>query len=137
MSGAVSPDPKTIVSRGYDLVSTAYRRDEFDYEHSGYKACLEWVLPELEPNHHVLDLGCGCGEPVARVLSERCRVTGIDISPVQVERARALVPAGTFICADFAGLSFADGSFDAVTAFYSITLLTALRSGEYEAVHLA
>ena len=30
------------------------------------------------------------------------------------------MPSGTFLCCDFADLSFEEGSFDAVTAFYSI-----------------
>jgi SAM-dependent methyltransferase len=111
---------KDLVRRGYDLVSHAYRADDFDYEASAYKACLEWILPGLSPDAHVLDLGCGCGIPVAKVLAETCRVTGVDISPVQVERARSLVPEATFLCQDFTSLEFAPGSFDAVTAFYSI-----------------
>ena len=52
----------------------------------------------------VLDLGCGCGVPVARRLARRYAVTGVDLSPVQVERARTLVPNATFICADMAAL---------------------------------
>ena len=44
----------------------------------------------------------------------------MDLSPVQVERARALVPAATFTCADMTEVEFAEGSFEAVVAFYSI-----------------
>jgi SAM-dependent methyltransferase len=113
-------DPKALVRRGYDLVSHAYRADDFSYEGSGYQRFLGWILPELRPGQDALDLGCGCGLPVARVLAERCNVIGVDISPVQVERARALVPSARFLCEDFAALTFDDGSFDAVTAFYSI-----------------
>ncbi|MER7270664.1 class I SAM-dependent methyltransferase [Micromonospora carbonacea] len=46
----------------------------------------------------VLDLGCGCGVPAARFLAAAGhRVTGVDISAVQVGRARRLVPTGTFL----------------------------------------
>jgi SAM-dependent methyltransferase len=47
-------------------------------------------------------------------------VTGVDLSPVQVERARALVPGATFVCADMAEAALEPASFDAAVAFYSI-----------------
>ncbi|MDE3083985.1 MAG: glycosyltransferase [Verrucomicrobiota bacterium] len=43
---------------------------------------------------HVLEIGCGSGELLARLQSRD--VTGIDLSPVQIERARARVPHGRF-----------------------------------------
>jgi SAM-dependent methyltransferase len=44
----------------------------------------------------------------------------VDISEVQVSRARALVPAATFIQADLTRAEFADGSFDAIVSFYAL-----------------
>jgi SAM-dependent methyltransferase len=58
--------------------------------------------------------------PVAQTLARHARVTGVDLSPVQIERARARVPEAEFICADMATLVFPPGSFDAVLALYSI-----------------
>ena len=113
-------DPKEIVRAGYDKVSYAYRDETFDYERSGYKTFLGWLEPRLEPGAPILDLGCGCGVPVAQALSEKFQVTGVDISSVQVERARKLVPAASFVCADIGALDFAPGSFAAIVAFYSI-----------------
>jgi SAM-dependent methyltransferase len=54
-------------------------------------------------------------------LAEGRRLTGVDISPVQVERARRNVPDATFIAADMTALDFAPASFDAVVAFYALT----------------
>jgi 2-polyprenyl-3-methyl-5-hydroxy-6-metoxy-1,4-benzoquinol methylase len=69
----------------------------------------------------VLDIGCGCGVPVARHLAAAGhRVTGVDISDVQVERARQLVPGATFIRADATGMDFPPGSFDAVICLYAL-----------------
>jgi SAM-dependent methyltransferase len=48
------------------------------------------------------------------------RVTGVDISEVQVSRARELVPAADFICADATSLTFPEASFDAVVSFYAL-----------------
>ncbi len=47
-------------------------------------------------------------------------MTGIDLSPVQVDRARSLVPGARFVCADMTAAEFAPGSFEAIVAFYSI-----------------
>ena len=68
----------------------------------------------------MLDLGCGCGVPVARRLARRYRVTGVDLSPLQIERARKLVPDATFICADMSALQFPARSFDAIVCFYAL-----------------
>lgn len=46
---------------------------------------------EPRPGHHVLDLGCGSGEPslaFAQLVSPRGRVVGLDISPRMVAIAR-------------------------------------------------
>lgn len=111
-------DPKGIVRRGYDLVSRAYRADDAgDGEHGPWMDLLEMRVRE---GAAVLDLGCGCGVPVARRLARRYAVTGVDLSPVQVERARTLVPNATFICADMARVAFPDASFDAITCFYAL-----------------
>ncbi len=59
-------DPKKIVRDGYDAISHTYRREDFDFERSGYKRFLNAFQPMLSPGSRVLDLGCGCGIPVAR-----------------------------------------------------------------------
>ncbi|HHX63867.1 MAG TPA: methyltransferase domain-containing protein [Chloroflexi bacterium] len=111
---------KDTVREGYDRISYAYRADSFDYAASEYAVYLPWIEERLPEGARVLDLGCGCGVPVARELSRRHQVTGVDISPVQIERARQLVPAAEFVCADLTACAFENESFDAVVAFYSI-----------------
>jgi cyclopropane fatty-acyl-phospholipid synthase-like methyltransferase len=69
----------------------------------------------------VLELGCGEGLPAARMLAERHTYTGVDISAVQVERARRNVPGATFVDADYTRLELAPESFDAVVAILTIT----------------
>lgn len=111
-------DPKAIVRRGYDLVSRAYRADDAD--DGEYAAWLDLLEERIEPGARILDLGCGCGVPVARGLAGRYEVTGVDLSPVQIARARELVPGATFVCADMAEVTFPDESFAAVTCFYAL-----------------
>ena len=101
--------------------SHRYRRDTFvPAEDSSYRECLDLLLPKLASGACVLDLGCGCGVPVARELSDHHSVAGIDISPVQIARASSLVPDAEFLCADMATLELPEGQFDAIVSFYAI-----------------
>jgi len=107
------------VRRGYDAVSYLYRGD--DAEDGARRAWVEALVPRLPPGARVLDLGCGCGVPVARDLAAAgLAVTGVDLSDVQIGRARALVPDATFVRADAGEVSFPDSSFDAVTCLYML-----------------
>jgi SAM-dependent methyltransferase len=124
----VPSEPKEIVRRGYDAVSERYRAD--DDEPPAYTAWLADLRARLPPVASVLDLGCGCGVPVARALADLGHdVVGVDISAVQVERARRLVPDARFVHADAVSLSFAHGSFDAIVCLY---MLIHLPHGEQE-----
>jgi cyclopropane fatty-acyl-phospholipid synthase-like methyltransferase len=85
-------------------------------------AKLAGLLKELPAGATVLDLGCGAGEPVARELVSRgFRVTGLDASLAQIVRARRNVPEATFVHADMTSVPLPVRSFDAISAFYSIT----------------
>jgi SAM-dependent methyltransferase len=114
-------DPKRIVAAGYDVVAERY------LEWSGKRPSgprLRWLSKALElipPGADVLELGCGAGIPMTAALADGRQVTGVDISATQIELARRNVPAATFLQADMTTLDFPAGSFDAVTAFYSLT----------------
>ena len=114
-----SPDPKEIVRRGYDKISTRYRAD--NPEDGDYGPWLQRLLGVLPSPSSVLDMGCGCGVPVARgLVAAGIAVTGVDISDVQIQRARKLVPAGTFLRADAVDVDFPAESFDAVVCLYAL-----------------
>ncbi len=116
----VPPDPREVVARGYDQVSYAYQDDRGT---AGAELRRPWVqrLAALTPaGGRILDLGCGAGVPVARDLAGAFEVTGVDISPVQVRRARVLVPAATFVRGDMTAVDFAAGSFDSVVCLYAL-----------------
>jgi 2-polyprenyl-3-methyl-5-hydroxy-6-metoxy-1,4-benzoquinol methylase len=115
----VDADGADLVRSGYNALSHYYRGDEDTaHEYDRWLTDLRDCLPE---HGQVLDIGCGCGIPVARHLSNAGhQVTGVDISDVQVERARQLVPAATFIRADATEVEFPAGSFDAVVCLYAL-----------------
>jgi ubiquinone/menaquinone biosynthesis C-methylase UbiE len=48
-------------------------------------------------------------------------VTGVDLSEVQINRARQLVPRATFLRADATQVAFPDRTFDAVICLYALT----------------
>jgi SAM-dependent methyltransferase len=110
---------KDVVRHGYNALSWRYRGDD-EYPPQ-YEPWIERVLHSIPAGGRVLDLGCGCGVPVARELARRgAIVTGVDISDVQVLRARRLVPTASFVHADLADVSFDEASVDAVCSLYAL-----------------
>jgi len=118
-------DPKELVRVGWNALSYRYRPrgshgDVFGHALSDYRSWLAPILAAVPPGSEVLDLGSGTGEPAARLLSARFRVTGVDISDRQVRRARRNVPRATFLRADITRAAFPTGRFYAVVALYSL-----------------
>jgi SAM-dependent methyltransferase len=114
-------DHTDLVRRGYDALSYHYRYRADDAGEGRYAPWLAGLRGRLPPGGAVLDVGCGCGIPVARSLAAAGHaVTGVDLSKVQVERARRLVPAATFLAGDATDIDFAAASFDAVVCLYSL-----------------
>jgi SAM-dependent methyltransferase len=112
-------DPKEIVRRGYDAASRHYRADDADPE--THRAWVDELTGRLPAHASVLDLGCGNGVPVARDLAAAgFAVAGVDLSEVQIARARALVPGATFLAADATTVDLPAGSFDAVVCLYAL-----------------
>jgi ubiquinone/menaquinone biosynthesis C-methylase UbiE len=112
-------NPKDLVRRGYDALSARY--DEAYGAETKYRALLDELCQRVPAGGKVLDLGCGSGVPVARRLADAgYRVTGVDISEVQVRRARERVPQAEFLQADATEVSFDDEAFDAVVSFYAL-----------------
>lgn len=113
-------DPGEIVSDGYDRIAERY----LDWS-AGSPLRLRKIAElgaALAPASRVLDLGCGAGAPLAPYLVERGHILkGIDGSRRQIELARRNEPRAVFSLADMTTVDYAANSYDAVTAFYSIT----------------
>ncbi len=127
---AVARDPKEVVARGYDAIALRYAKWAGQVE----SPAIAWVRDldvRLRDGSDVLELGCGRGVPATRELARRHRVTGVDISAVQIELARHHVPEASFVHADATELEIAPASLDAVVALY---LFGHLPAGEQPAL---
>jgi cyclopropane fatty-acyl-phospholipid synthase-like methyltransferase len=113
-------DVGDVVARGYDKVADHYAA--LESEESPWPR-LKRVIAFIEPladGSRVLDLGCGNGIPATREIAKRHAVTGVDISPEQIARARRNVPEATFHCSDVREIQLRAGAFDAIVALYLI-----------------
>lgn len=93
----------------------------------------------IQPSDKVLDVGCGGGKALARILAQtRREVAGIDHSPEAVETSRrvnrAAVASGRLRVLEGSvdELPFRDGFFDVVTAFETTYFWPDLQAGLFE-----
>lgn len=116
----MSGTPGKIVADGYDAIAEHYAQWT-----SSSLVRLQWLdllKQRLPQSARILDLGCGAAMPIASQLCDLGhQYTGVDGSQRQIALARVNAPRGRFIVADMTTVEFEAASFDAVTAFYSIT----------------
>jgi SAM-dependent methyltransferase len=111
-------DVKRLVADGYDAIADRFAEWQREITGSRRLEWLERLLTLLPERPDVLELGSGAGVHSTRVLAERGRLVGVDISAEQVRRARERVPEAEFLQADFTELELEAESFDAVVALY-------------------
>ncbi|MEG3435885.1 methyltransferase domain-containing protein [Pannus brasiliensis CCIBt3594] len=68
----------------------------------------------IEKNTRILDLCCGAGQTTRYLADRSDHCTGLDVSPVALERARKAVPGATYVEGLAEKTPFADGEFDLV-----------------------
>ncbi|MCK5298069.1 MAG: class I SAM-dependent methyltransferase [Candidatus Heimdallarchaeota archaeon] len=81
---------------------------------------LQEFISLIKEKGKVLDIGCGVGLPYTKYLSDYFEVIGIDISEVQIDRAKKNVPKAQFYVKDMTELDFPEATFDGIIAYYSI-----------------
>jgi len=117
----MTDDPRSrIVADGYDAIVDRYLGWAAGIRGDPRQAWLARFMRRLPRGGSVLELGCGAGSPTATALAERFVLTGIDISPAQVARARQVVPDARLLVGDMTTIELPAGAFDGVCAFYSI-----------------
>ena len=74
-----------------------------------------------DPGAAILDLGCGAGKPIDRILVNRGhKVIGVDISRKQIKLAKRNVPEAKYVVKDITSLRKEEYKVDAVISFYTI-----------------
>ncbi|MES0862752.1 class I SAM-dependent methyltransferase [Ruegeria sp. SCPT10] len=113
-----------------DDTHAVYERQARAYDEQRSRALFEarWLArftANLKPGGHVLDLGCGAGEPIARwFMAEGFNVTGVDFSEAMLDIARSRWPEGDWRQADMRDFELSQ-RFDGVIAWNSFFHLTA------------
>jgi len=110
-----------LVRAGYDEMAAAYaewaRSAESNRKRDRWVEALARSLPA---GTTLLDLGCGPGHEMACWSRAGLKLTGVDLSPANLARARTHAPGATFLCADMTRQMFSLQSFEVVVAFYSL-----------------
>ncbi|KAK0704578.1 S-adenosyl-L-methionine-dependent methyltransferase [Lasiosphaeris hirsuta] len=128
------PDLKARLKASYDAIAPAY--NAWSSVHNSLRLrYLSKLLALLPPNDSpspplaVLELGCGAGTPVTETLvaspgGQSFHVTANDLSSTQIALGQAHLASHadrvTWLQGDMMTLEFADGSFDAIVALYSV-----------------
>src|SRR5712692_2549366 len=103
--------PQDVVARGYDVGADRFAAWQRQIAGSTRLERLEELLGLLPEAPDVLELGSGAGVRSTRLLAERSRLVGVDISAEQVRRARERVPGASFLLADLTEVRFEPASF--------------------------
>ena len=111
-------DVKRVIETGYDAIADRFADWQREIRGSTRLERIEELLTLLPPRPDILELGVGAGVRSTRLLAERGRLTGVDLSAEQLRRARERVPGATLLHADFTELELEPESFDAVVAAY-------------------
>lgn len=107
---------KKIVIDGYNNCSEDYSKARAVQT----EPSLKLLTDKISNGSTVLDLGCGSGVPVTKILSESYEVTGVDISEKQIELAKLYVPGAKFFHKDILDFDFGSSIWDAIVSYYAI-----------------
>lgn len=125
MTDDAPADERVTVAAGYDSLVSRFAEWSAAVVDPARDELFADFIGRLPSDARVLDVGCGSGTSWPGGLAERFALTGIDISPGQIEAARRNVPTGTFLVSDVTTVELDDGTFDGATALYSIGHLPA------------
>jgi SAM-dependent methyltransferase len=116
--------PELGAAAGYAIWS-----DSYDEPGNPVVALEEAAIAELiagAPPGRALDAACGTGRHARTLVELGHRVSGIDLTPEMLERARVNVPDATFAVADLRELPFADDSFELAVCGLALAHLPSL-----------
>lgn len=120
--GTVNGEGTSDLNRsGWEAIGASVVSPYLGYQH--YRDGLMALIDALPGGGRVLDLGCGPGTIVAKLLADRgFEVVGVDFAEEMIAAARQAVPGATFVCQSMTEISY-QAEFDAVVASYSMLCL--------------
>lgn len=114
-------DMRKIVEQGYDQADYAGTFRVHTEPNKMERYFLNKLIKHVGKNAKILDLGCGIGLPIDRVLvANNMDVTGIDISQKHIRLSQNNVPGANFIKGDFSKYNFGGKMFDGIVSLYAI-----------------
>lgn len=117
----MSENPKEVVEQAYDNIADWYLRWVEESGSTPRERYANKMLESVTASPCILELGCGPGTPITRMLLDRgAQVVANDISAKQISMATARCPEATLIAGDMAALSFEPESFDGIVSFFAI-----------------
>ena len=100
---------------------------EFDKNRARDGRETEWLekfIETIPAGGHILDLGCGTGEPIAAwMIARGFRVTGVDYSESMLEIARERYPGAAWVLNDMRNLTVS-GPFNGIISWHGSFHLT-------------
>lgn len=115
------PFIRQLNQQSYNLISETYQEQYFSNPLLTSK--FEQWMADLPGGGRILDAGCGHGDPiVARLLDSGFSVSGIDLSPEMLERARKNFPGASFSLKTVSELQV-QAEFDGVCSLSSLLYL--------------
>lgn len=121
----VSPDTAGTakdVPAAYDRIAEAWRASRTPEARGDFpgRRFADRLTAPLPPASRVLDVGCGCGMPIAAYLVRHgFQVTGLDASARMIALAREAVPAAHFVHGDMRTADLEE-VFDGLVAWDSV-----------------
>jgi len=126
-----------LVAAGYDSMVDTWEDWVARIEDDPRARWTDELLDRLPEGARIVELGCGGGTAETTLLARRFRLTGVDLSAEQLQRAADRVPEAELVQADFTELELEPGSVDAVAAFYSFNHVPReLLAGLFARIHL-
>ena len=113
--------PQDIVAAGYDAMAGRYAAWQTTVVGDPRGRYVERLLALLPASPNILEIGCGAGVEPSPTFARIGRLTGIDVSRAQIDRAREALPSAELICGDITTTTFDASSFDAAVALYVLT----------------
>lgn len=90
------PFARLVNQKAYDKIALGYSEDYFS--EPALTEIFDAWLKDIPAGGHILDVGCGHGQPViARLLEKGYTVSGSDLSPKMLEKARSSFPNVPFV----------------------------------------